>query len=117
MANINNVDIEKLMEICPDWTGIVNQIRRVQKKVNSGAARNINKFALDGRINSFSNNFKPSAIGWSNPNNPATFGPRRRCILDIALRSKSVKKAIVNNAEIITIKKFSKYVIVFERNN
>lgn len=116
IANKNNVDNGKLIEIWPACTGMVNQIRRVQKKVNNGAARNINRFALDGRINSFNNSFRPSAIGCNNPNNPATFGPRLRWILDIDFRSNSVKKAIVNNTDIITIRKFKKYTICRYRN-
>jgi len=109
---MNKVDNGKTIEIYPSCTGIVNQINKVQKKVNNGALKKRNKFALDGRISSFNRSFKPSAIGCNNPNNPAIFGPLRLCILDIVLRSSKVKNAIVIKTEIITSKKFKTYNII-----
>jgi len=111
--NINNVDNGKTIDTCPPWTGIVNQISKVQKKVNNGAPKKRNKFALDGKISSFINNFNASAIGCSIPNIPAILGPLRRWTLAIVFLSKRVKKAIVNITEIATSKKFNRYITIW----
>jgi len=47
------------------------------------------------------NNFKPSAMGWSNPKIPTTFGPFLLCMEAITLRSAKVKKATPSNKGIV----------------
>ena len=49
-----------------------------------------NKFALEGKIVSFTNNFKPSAKGCNKPKTPTTLGPLRRCIAAITFLSAKV---------------------------
>ncbi len=71
--------------------GITAQATSARMKVIIGAITNTARFAPDGMIVSFRNSFSPSAIGCSSPNGPTTFGPLRRCIAAITLRSASVR--------------------------
>jgi hypothetical protein len=73
--------------------GITAHGIKLKKKTKPGAAMNKKRLVLDGIIVSLTINFKPSAIGCSKPNQPTTFGPTRRCIEAINLRSANVKKA------------------------
>jgi hypothetical protein len=52
---------------------------------------------LVGKIISLTTNFKPSAKGCKKPQIPTTFGPFRRWMEAIALRSAKVKNATTTN--------------------
>ena len=69
------------------------QATRLNINVATGAILKREKLALLGEIGSFRINFKPSARGCNNPNDPTTSGPFRRCTKAITLRSASTKKA------------------------
>jgi hypothetical protein len=71
---------------------------------------------LLGTINSLVTSFKPSAIGCNKPQKPTTFGPLRRWIAAIILRSANVKKAteIING--IMRIKESIKVFIIIFNN-
>ena len=60
---------------------------RLRTKVSIGASRNTTVLAPLGITVSLVKSFSPSAIGWSRPNGPTTFGPLRICIAPITLRS------------------------------
>ena len=64
----------------------------------------INLLALLGKINSLTNNLKPSDKGCNNPKVPTTFGPRLRCIAPRIFLSAKVKYATEINNGIISIK-------------
>lgn len=87
---------------------------RAKKNVKIGENTNKNVFDLLGTINSLVTSFKPSAIGCNKPQKPTTFGPLRRWIAAIILRSANVKKAteIING--IMRIKESIKvFIIIF----
>jgi len=67
----------------------------------NGANKKIRLFAEVGTINSLKISFTPSKIGCKTPQKPSIFGPRRRCIAPIILRSASVKYAIATNKKTI----------------
>ena len=50
--------------------GIKAQAKRLKNNVIKGAIINKNLLELRGKINSFANNFKASAIGCNNPKKP-----------------------------------------------
>ena len=60
-------------------------------KVIIGAMTNTARLAPVGMIVSLQNSFSPSAIGCSSPKGPTTFGPLRRCIEAMTLRSANVR--------------------------
>ena len=70
------------------FRGTTAQAARAGTRSNTGANKNKNLSDLAGMIISFSNNFKVSAMVWSNPNGPTLFGPILECIYPITLRSK-----------------------------
>ena len=74
--------------------GISTQIKSPINNVTLGAAKNKTQLARTGITTSLKISFKPSAIAWSVPQNPVTFGPLRRWIEAKTLRSAIVKKAI-----------------------
>ena len=88
----------------PSFNGIIDHEISASKKVKTGAITKMFKFALEGNIVSLTKSFKPSAKGWSKPNRPTTFGPLRRCIEAITLRSAKVMYAIAINTGTIIIK-------------
>lgn len=71
--------------------GITAHPIKLKVKVRMGAAMNMAKLAPLGKTVSFNKSFKPSAKGCNKPEKPTTFGPLRRCMAAITLRSKSVK--------------------------
>lgn len=73
--------------------GIIDQPRRLKKKVKIGAKMKLNVFEFVGITDSFSSSFKPSANGCNNPKKPTTLGPIRCCIPPIIFRSANVKQA------------------------
>lgn len=77
--------------------GITTHNKILQKKVNTGANKKINRLELLGNTISLIKAFNPSAIGCKKPKKPTTLGPLLRCIEAIALRSTRVVRAIVNN--------------------
>jgi hypothetical protein len=87
----------------PKPKGITAQPINDKKNVAIGAKIKRELFALLGTISSFVTSFKPSAIGCNNPQIPTTFGPFRRCIAAIILRSANVKNATEITMGIITI--------------
>lgn len=68
----------------------------------------INKpvFAELGNTVSFINSLAPSAKGCSRPNKPTMFGPDRRCIEAINLRSNRVRQATAINRGKTKIRNF-----------
>jgi hypothetical protein len=74
-----------------------------KKNVATGAKIKRELLALLGTINSFVTSFKPSDIGCNKPQTPTTFGPFRRCIAAIILRSTNVKNATEITIGAITI--------------
>jgi hypothetical protein len=77
--------------------GIANQPIKAKNKVKKGPKTNKNLLAFVGIIISLTTNFNPSAKGCKNPQIPTTFGPLRRWIEAIALRSAKVKNATTIN--------------------
>lgn len=59
-------------------SGVQMEIARIRASI--GVVMNRIGEDVDGRIGSFTNNFTPSANGWSSPNGPTTFGPFRPCM-------------------------------------
>jgi len=80
---------------------MIDQHIKLNVKTNNGATKKKIQFDFSGIILSLINNLKPSANGCNKPNIPTTFGPFRRCIAAITLRSAIVKNAIQINAHII----------------
>jgi hypothetical protein len=77
----------------PNPKGMTAHPINAKNKVSTGANIKRTVFALLGTMNSLVTSFNPSAIGCNKPQIPTTFGPFRRCIAAIILRSASVKKA------------------------
>lgn len=73
-------------------------------KAMHGDKIKIIQLARTGIITSFNNNFNPSAKACRIPQNPTTFGPRRRCIVAKTLRSANVKKATPSKTDTIVIR-------------
>jgi hypothetical protein len=71
--------------------GSILQLTILKIKIMIGAIRNIYESARVGTNNSLKTNLAPSAIGCNKPQIPTTFGPLRRCIAAITLRSAIVK--------------------------
>ena len=67
MANKYKIPKFKLQAKTPSEKGITAQFIRLNIKDNSGAKRNIPVSAFEGRVNSFVNNFKPSAKDCTKP--------------------------------------------------
>jgi hypothetical protein len=68
----------KLIKLILYQNGITDQPNKLNVKIKTGAKKKIKILALPGIINSFINNFKPSANGCKIPNGPpSTLGPRR----------------------------------------
>ena len=91
--------------------GTTAQPNKLSKNVIIGARIKINVFALLGKIDSLTNNFKPSAKGCSKPQIPTTAGPRRRWIDASTLRSAKVKYATEINKGTTIISIFNKVII------
>ena len=72
------------------FSGITIQPAKPNTNVNIGAPKKIILFALRGTIISFNTAFNPSANGCNKPQIPTTFGPFRRWIAAIILRSARV---------------------------
>jgi len=89
------------------------QATKLNINVITGAIIKINKLALLGKIGSFIINFKPSAKGCNNPNNPTTLGPFLRCIEAITLRSAKTKKATPSKRGIIIPNLLSIFIFLF----
>ena len=75
-------------------SGMTAQAIRARVKVRTGANRNTARFAPDGITVSFISSLRPSAIGWSRPNGPTTFGPLRSIMAARTLRSYQVSSAM-----------------------
>jgi hypothetical protein len=73
--------------------GITAHPIKLKYSVKNGANKNKNLFARFGIIISLTINFRASANGCNTPQNPVIFGPFRRWIEPITLRSARVKKA------------------------
>ena len=71
----------------PSFTGITAQASMASMKVSMGANMKRSRFAPEGTMVSFITALIASAKGWSSPNGPTTFGPRRSCIAASTLRS------------------------------
>jgi hypothetical protein len=70
--------------------GIKNQLIKLIAKIKTGAKLNNDTLASFGFTLFLIISLKPSAIGWSNPHIPTRFGPFRRWIDAMILRSASV---------------------------
>ena len=90
-AKIYNIPMSKSQSTMPSPNGITAHAIRASKNVNTGAAKNTTVFALLGKTGSLISSFNPSANGCKIPKKPTTFGPLRRCMDAITLRSASVK--------------------------
>ena len=69
--------------------------------VITGAIIERKKLALGGRIGSFVIDFKPSARGCNNPNNPTTLRPFRRYMEAMTLRSANTGKATPGRSDMM----------------
>jgi len=84
------------------WSkGTTARATKLSIDVTTGAILERDKLALLGEIGSFIANFKPSAKGCNNPNDPTTLGPFRRCTRAITLRSANTKKATPSRSGMI----------------
>jgi hypothetical protein len=108
----DNANIYKRLKFISDTTtaspkGITIQFNKLIAKLNTGANKKINLFAVAGIIASLNNNFTPSARGCNNPKNPTILGPFLRCIAPNIFLSANVKNAtlikIGNNIKINSI--------------
>ena len=80
-------------------------------KVNKGAIKKRIVLESLGKMVSLVKSLRPSANGCNNPTNPITFGPFRRWIIPIILRSAIVKYATEINKGMIIDKDFSKRIL------
>lgn len=98
IPNADTISIYKILIfkfITKDFVlkGITAQPIKLKYSVKKGAKRNKNLLALFGITISFTISFSASAKGWSTPQKPVIFGPLRRWIAPITLRSANVKSA------------------------
>ena len=92
------------------------QETRAKVKDNIGEKTKIHIFAACGMTVSLAKSFKASANGCNSPKNPTMFGPRRRCIAAITLRSNKVMKATEMKTGRTTLKVFNKSKITKEND-
>jgi len=78
----------------PSANGTTAQPAKASVAVTSGARMKITLFAPDGMMISLNMNLKASAMVWSRPKGPTTFGPRRSATAAQILRSARMKKAM-----------------------
>lgn len=78
MANMNSTARFILIRGCGMGRGI--HIVRARVSARTGATINMEGDDVSGRSGSLINSFMASAMGWSRPQGPTTFGPLRSCI-------------------------------------
>lgn len=77
----------------PSEKGITDHPIKLKVKISEGATKKTLILALVGNVVSFTNSFKPSARGCSNPIKPTAFGPLLLCTAPMIFRSAIVKYA------------------------
>ncbi len=81
----------------PSSSGTTAQPAKASVAVTSGARMKITLFAPAGTMTSLNRNLKASAMVWSNPKGPTTFGPRRSCTAAQILRSSRMTAATISS--------------------
>lgn len=77
---------------------------RARLRARTGARINIEIEEVAGRNGSLMKSLIASAMGWSRPYGPTTFGPFRNCIYPRTFRSTSVRNATAKRIGIISIR-------------
>ena len=88
MANTNNRPMSMSASTQPGANGSTASEAIMATRQMIGAARKVGRSALSGMMSSLKKLLTPSAMGWSNPCQPTSIGPRRTCMWPMILRSK-----------------------------
>ena len=79
-------------------------IVKARPRAKIGARINIEAEDVAGRSGSLMKSLIASAMGWTRPYGPTTFGPFRSCMWPNTFRSTNVRNAMANRTGIISIR-------------